>query len=122
MKKIMILSVFFALCLAGCASTGPMDLLKGLSKLMGGPPDRKALIEQSVAEELEREFKRCLDGDETNVEKRTACVQEAYAIVKENKGLDEVFEGGEVIIIREDENSISNENLENSQEEAENDQ
>lgn len=108
MKKIIILSV---LCLAGCASTGPMDVLKGLSKLMGGPPDRKALMEASVAEELDREFKICLDGDEQNVEKRTQCVQEAYAAVKESKGLDEVLEGGRVVVTREEDDAVINDDL-----------
>lgn len=98
-KKSFIISVLLSAFLVGCTSTQSMDVLKGLSSLFGGPPDRKDLLDSSVQEELKRQFTLCLDGKDEDIELRKQCAQEAYAKVVETKELDKNPDG--TVTVRE---------------------
>jgi hypothetical protein len=94
--------IIMLLLLAGCSSSSPLNVMRGLFGYIEPPP------ETTIPEELRLEFDRCVKiGKEKN------CAQAAYDVVRTVKGLEpRTVPKGFVIILEGDGNSQPSQNNE----------
>lgn len=101
---------FGVVLLTSCTSQQVKQTVKTISAFTGGPPPPRGMMLDSTAkQELDRQMKLCMDGDEYDHQKRTECVQEVYQKVKEMKGLDDRPTDGRVIIKKVEDDEVINE-------------
>ncbi|WP_223668757.1 hypothetical protein [Kangiella shandongensis] len=110
--RCLLVTLCSVLALSACSSTNGNGFLKTMSRLLGGQPDKTVFMETSVKEELQYEYRLCLDDYEGNEEDMSRCMRQAYARIAEEKGIGERPEGGEVIIEEVNEDDVIDEDKE----------